>query len=966
MAQFTIRDIMPQSHSDETNQDSEPSIGVNLADPTQIVISTFTPPDPGQVNGPVFYSEDGGASWHLSFIVPGGEPGDQTFAFGETSNQFYGAILDQSDNMDELSTSDPFVAGTMATPESLPQPQDQPFISATTVRFGPEAGKDRTYVGFNDQNEWATGKTSAVSICLDALATTPTFTTAFLEKRSTPTWLYSGSGFVQDGPQVRVAIHADGTLYGIFNGVRTFDFTTSNVTADVVVVRDDNWASGSDPFTALLDPIDGISGYRVQTGVPLLWSPHAGTLGQERVFGSFAIAVHPLDSDIVYITWAQLVSGVQTLYVQSSSNRGVDWSPVLYTVTGASNSAVAIAVNGKIGLMYQKYVGTPPNDTWETHFAESINGTVWTDTIIADTPASTPVVVTLPYLGDYLEMLAVGQNFYGTFCANNTPNPANFPATPATASNPNGAIFLRNTTTSAPWNLLGSDGTTVVLASIDPFFVQVTEVAASSAFYVRDWTDSATSGDTGLEPSNHLVFWTTSDVWNQYSSTTPNPPNSNNQPVTQNAQAGSNNYLFARIQRNVLPPSGSGSTTVTAHFLVSEFGTGSNFVDWLFSDPTDPDITFPSTTDVTVTFADTDLGPLITLPFTWTLGSTTSDHLCVAVEIFAPDSPMLAPGLTGQTPGTSAESASILYDNHKAQRNLQVNQATGGSRGSVWYGIIHNGDLTVLDKVMGLVGAAGDVPEGTTIEIVTERGTVLKQPFTNWGRVTLSSMQPGENRWIGITLPVPPNTANTVSIADMKGDLASAGFTISAQPAPIGQVIASATASNQQIINRLVQGFQIPIAEAGGETHREHERWEGGAEFHERVVAKTREFEIEVDVRLRGREREKERAESQNPPKITTANYESYALAQVKILAATLSQLGGGDPFGIGAALSDMTAAAGDLAALVTAHITALNKFDAFLTMLQKAQGDRADILQMTRWHAQLCARPALAALAAT
>lgn len=34
--------------------------------------------------------------------------------------------------------------------------------------------------------------------------------------------------------------------------------------------------------------------------------------------------------------------------------------------------------------------------------------------------------------------------------------------------------------------------------------------------------------------------------------------------------------------------------------------------------------------------------------------------------------------------------------------------------------------------------------------------------------------------------------------------------------------------------------------------------------------------------------------------------------------------------------------------------------------MLQKAQGDRADILQMVRWHDGLCASPALAALPQT
>ena len=35
MAQFTVVNVFPQTHSDESNQDSEPSIGVNPANPQQ-------------------------------------------------------------------------------------------------------------------------------------------------------------------------------------------------------------------------------------------------------------------------------------------------------------------------------------------------------------------------------------------------------------------------------------------------------------------------------------------------------------------------------------------------------------------------------------------------------------------------------------------------------------------------------------------------------------------------------------------------------------------------------------------------------------------------------------------------------------------------------------------------------------------------------------------------------------------
>jgi hypothetical protein len=57
----------------------------------------------------------------------------------------------------------------------------------------------------------------------------------------------------------------------------------------------------------------------------------------------------------------------------------------------------------------------------------------------------------------------VDQNFYGIFSANNTPNPANFPA---------GVTFQRNCDT-AKHVLFDVDGKTPVDVSIDPFFFKV-------------------------------------------------------------------------------------------------------------------------------------------------------------------------------------------------------------------------------------------------------------------------------------------------------------------------------------------------------------------------------------------------------------------------------------------------------------------------------------------------------------
>ena len=945
---FRIVDVVPQTHSNETWQDAEPSIGVNLADPSQIVVSAFTPPDSGDSNGPIYYSEDGGVNWSLSFIVPGGEPNDQTYKFGSRSNQFYGAILsDGSLSYNPLSTSDPFVPGTMTVLETVDD-NDQPFITATTVEYGPDAGKDRFYVGVNDLSV-STGQSAAIDVCLDATAASPTITRSYIDQRSTGT-----AG--QDGPQVRVAAHADGTIYAIFAGWRA---EASEITMDVVVVRDDDWASGGSPFTALIDPGDSTAGFRVQTGVSIVWDQ---TFGQERTAGSFAIAVDPRDSDRVAICWAGLASGAYTLNIQMSTNRGVSWSPVLLQVSNATNPALAISVTGKIGFLYQQDTGTSPSDKWETHFQESTNGSTWTDTLLATTPAETPALNTgegLTYIGDYLDMVAVGKNFYGAFCANNTPDPANFPTVMAT--------YLRNID-STTHQLLGVDGVTAIDASIDPFFVQVTELPVSSDFYVRDWTSSPTDADTGLEPSTSSDFWDTSDVWNQFSTNVALPPNSNDQPTSENAQAGADNYAFARIRRNALPPSGSGSVTVSAHFLVSEFGTGSNFVDWIFSDPSDPDITFPSPTDPTVTFADTDLGPLDTPPFTWNLADTTSDHLCVAVEINAPGDPAAAPGLTGLAPGTSKATDAVINDNNKAQRNLHVNLAGANRTGANYYGIVHNGATIARDITLGLAVPLGaDTPsENAAIEIVTERGVAMRQPFAPFGTVALRGMTPGENRWFGVTLPVPTSaSAPAVALAELKGNRPINGFSIQAKGAPLDAVIVDLIGFYRRVLIRLQKAFGVSAAGSAldgliGSGKDGKDGAGEGFDFHEHVSATERDLRIEVDVRIRRGHGGERARHGKTSVAIDVTNYGPTIQGQLTLLRNALSELSDSDPFDIARSLDALaSAAADDTGAIATAHAAVLNKLDAFMTMLQKANGDRADIAQMVRWHRDLCERSA-------
>jgi len=74
-----------------------------------------------------------------------------------------------------------------------------------------------------------------------------------------------------------------------------------------------------------------------------------------------------------------------------------------------------------------------------------------------------PQPVIQPFIGDYIELRAVGQNFYGVFSAANTPDSLNFP---------NGVTFGRNADF-AKHLLRNAHGGLTIGVSIDPFFFMV-------------------------------------------------------------------------------------------------------------------------------------------------------------------------------------------------------------------------------------------------------------------------------------------------------------------------------------------------------------------------------------------------------------------------------------------------------------------------------------------------------------
>ncbi|HET8925806.1 MAG TPA: sialidase family protein [Candidatus Acidoferrum sp.] len=445
-----VVDLIPASLSGETNQDSEPFLAIQTANPQVMVVSAFTPnPFSSTGNAPVYVSQDGGKSWALNAITPVQRMTcDITHAMATGENHPRGDLhagtlaCASAIRLDESESNDVASSATMSV-QSTRGNVDQPFVRALGVSSG-----DRIYVGVNDFNQ-PNGHTATVDVSVDGGAT---YKSISVEFRKT-------SG--QNGPSVRPAVASDGTVYAAFFGWRKFNGTVA--TSDIVVVRDDAAAIGANPFQALKDPSDKLPGRVVVKNASIPWS-NAPTLGQERIGSTLSIAVDPNNSSTVYVSWADRgkKGDIYTLHVRRSTDRGVTWSKTDLphtTISNATNIALAVANNGVAGFLYQQL----SNGRWVTHLLQSDDAfTTIQDTILASVPANEPVEQFLPYLGDYDYLLSVGNEFRGVFCANNMPDLGNFP---------NGVTYQRAADFTS--KMLNDGSGNPVAISIDPFYFSV-------------------------------------------------------------------------------------------------------------------------------------------------------------------------------------------------------------------------------------------------------------------------------------------------------------------------------------------------------------------------------------------------------------------------------------------------------------------------------------------------------------
>lgn len=427
----------------DTINDSETSIAIDPNNPERITISAFS--GSWGETAPVWNSVDGGAHWakDQSVPVPPASPDapecpcDQTFDYGRGSQILYGSFLGIGTETEAIWSGDsdnplaamawqwPIGAGQAAATTSHTTISDQPWLM---VNRDPEIEKqDDVYVAYTDYEVAPAANHVAVS-----LGATPP---QFAARQDVVVSTSSGTGFLASAA-IRLATNpANGIVYAAWEDGVTLD--TGNCSRHVIfrlarsLDHGQTWSLNGSPGGLVVARNESDEGWPDDPNqAPTVCHNRVEKFGTVNALlgGSEAVAVDPASGDVYYVAHARDPHTGQNrlaLAHLASNRRGIVGVAGTSFVTGqvqAALPAVAVAANGTVGVLYDTYdgmVGGFPQFT--VHFAQSTNrgGTWSTQTILTFlSPAKDNGNARQRVLGDYQQLKAVGNVFYGAFPAN--------------------------------------------------------------------------------------------------------------------------------------------------------------------------------------------------------------------------------------------------------------------------------------------------------------------------------------------------------------------------------------------------------------------------------------------------------------------------------------------------------------------------------------------------------------------
>jgi hypothetical protein len=414
---FTIDPSLSSSSSGGT----EPSIAVNPANTNQIAITRFSASWNG--NADMLFSTDGGITWTNESTIPAppgvagtaGCPCDQTIDFG-LDGTLYGTFLTctpggsgcSATSVVTGSTTDPTQASSWSwngNPAQLTSGSrtnvDQPWL--LTNRDPTTSSQVDVYVAYDDFGGSPDARVAAsfgatpVNITVDNKAGTesPLSTNPGLRLANDPTngTMYALYEQSSGGSQPKSVTYK---LNRSTNGGSTWTLNGS-----------------SDGLTVDTVNSDQAPGFKFGTVNALLGGvDHA--------------AVDPSNGD-VYVVYGQDVSGgnqikIRRLQDNGSGGLSVGAAHNVSTSTDTALPSVAVLTDGTIGVLYISHDGSSGGfPTFSAHFARSTDhSSSFSDVVLQS--FSSPVTdngnARQRIFGDYDQLKAVGNTFYGVYSGN--------------------------------------------------------------------------------------------------------------------------------------------------------------------------------------------------------------------------------------------------------------------------------------------------------------------------------------------------------------------------------------------------------------------------------------------------------------------------------------------------------------------------------------------------------------------
>ncbi len=424
-----VNNTDPNLTNTDTFNDGETSITVNPANPNEVVITAFS--GSWGTNAPLWHSTDGGNIWTKQFTIPvppgiaaAGCPCDQTIDYG-TANQMFGTFL-ISDIFSGITTNPAsaaawnwLVIGGITQPtniNNLPPPAgvDQPWLLVNPDPMIPI--QDNVYDGYDD---FTNGNNCVGDACNERVsvsygANPPNFT---VDNQS-------GTATGSINPGHRLAVDPrNGFVYSLFQrNIAPGNGGSKNI--NYMLNRSTDGGA-----TWVLNGMAG--GIIVANGDSTQPTPKFGTVNA-LLGGVDHAAVDPNNGDVYYIYGNRDANtGNNRLAVrriEDDGNGGVIVGPEHF-VTGQTQAAIpsaAVTTDGTVGIFYYTFDGFSQDNfpIFTAHLAQSSDqGLTFSDQTLV-TFLSSAMDNGNPrqrVLGDYMQMKAVGDCFYGAFTANGVP-----------------------------------------------------------------------------------------------------------------------------------------------------------------------------------------------------------------------------------------------------------------------------------------------------------------------------------------------------------------------------------------------------------------------------------------------------------------------------------------------------------------------------------------------------------------